>query len=168
METISSPLSLDPATLRDPVRRLLGNATAEVATWGVRPLGQASAEATGGVYRVQGTASDRGELIRWSLVLKVCRNPDSSDRVDPRAVFYWKREFLANNSGLLDELPPGVRAARCYGAEERLDGTAWLWLEDLTDTYGSSWPLQRYGLAARHAGQFNGAYLGGWPLPTVP
>ena len=31
---------------------------------------------------------------------------------------------------------------------------------------GQPWPLDRYGLAARHLGQFNGAYLVGRPLPT--
>jgi len=30
------------------------------------------------------------------------------------------------------------------------------------------WPLERYGLAARHLGQFNGRYLTGTPLPQHP
>ena len=41
-----------------------------------------------------------------------------------------------------------------------------LWLEDLVDTAGPSWPLARFALAARHLGRFNGTYLDGRPLPN--
>jgi hypothetical protein len=102
------------------------------------------------------------------MVLKVCRDPGAEHHRNARAPNFWKREFLAYSSGLLDNLPPGVRAPRCYGAEERANGSARLWLEDLTDSYGAPWPLERYALAARHAGQFNGAYLAGRPIPDLP
>jgi len=62
-----------------------------------------------------------------------------------------------------------VGAPRCFGADERPDGGVWLWLEDLGEApSGSPWPLDTYGMAARHAGQFNGAYLAGRLLPAVP
>ena len=40
-----------------------------------------------------------------------------------------------------------------------------LWLEDVPDEGPSEWPMERYGLAARHLGQFNGRYLVGTPVP---
>jgi len=154
--------------LRDRVRRALGSTAADVQSWDVHPLGHVFNPVTGGVYRVQGTASDAGAPRSWSLVLKVCCDPSQEYHQDVWAANYWKREFLAYGSELLEDLPLGARSPRCYGAEERPDGGAWLWLEDLTDAYGTPWPLKRYALAARHAGQFNGAYLAGRPIPDVP
>jgi hypothetical protein len=168
VETATPVLSLDLAVLRDPVRRALGSATADVWTWNARPLGTVFNAVTGGLYRVRGAASDAGTLVSWSLVLKTTHDPGAEQYHDVQATVYWKREFLAYSSRLLQDLPPGVRAPRCYGTEERPDGSAWLWLEDLSDTYGIPWPLERYCLAARHAGQLNGAYLAGRPIPDLP
>jgi len=42
----------------------------------------------------------------------------------------------------------------------------WLWLEDIEDTDRERWTLSRYREAARHLGQFNGAYLAESPLST--
>ncbi|GAB4515159.1 MAG: hypothetical protein Kow0047_27100 [Anaerolineae bacterium] len=36
------------------------------------------------------------------------------------------------------------------------------------DDIGRKWPLEHYGVVARHLGQFNGAYLTGEPMPTYP
>lgn len=80
---------------------------------------------------------------------------------------YWKREFLAFRSGLLDELPDGVVAPRCYGASEHEDGSVWLWQEEIIDSYGLWQPVQ-YASVARQLGQLNGAYLAGRPFPTHP
>jgi hypothetical protein len=41
---------------------------------------------------------------------------------------------------------------------ERPNAHVWLWLEDVVDEIGREWPAERYMLAARHLGQFNGAY----------
>jgi hypothetical protein len=43
----------------------------------------------------------------------------------------------------------------------------WIWLEDLHDRYGGTWPRERFALAARHLGAFNVAYLVGRPLPRA-
>jgi hypothetical protein len=161
-------LPIDPVALRVPVRRALGTGAAEVLDWDVQTLGNVENNVAGGLYRVRGTASTEGPPVAWSLVLKACRDPGEEQHHDVRAANFWKREFLAYGSGLLDNLPPGVRAPRYYGAQEGVDGSAWLWLEDLTESYGVPWPLERYALAARHAGQFNGAYLAGRPIPDLP
>jgi hypothetical protein len=39
--------------------------------WQVRPLSSSSGAATAGVYRVSGTAADRGTHLDWALILKI-------------------------------------------------------------------------------------------------
>jgi hypothetical protein len=68
----------------------------------------------------------------------------------------------------LDDLPGGLTAPRNFGVVEHPDGMCWIWLEDITDEIGSHWPLEHYSVVARHAGQFNGAYLVDRPLPSWP
>jgi hypothetical protein len=118
------------------------------------------------VFHVSGDASDRDEVLRWSLVLKVI--PFSANRDDPSHHFYWKREVLAYQSGLLDNLPGGLAAPRCFDIVEHPGEGAWMWLEEVTDEIGPQWPLEHYGVVARQFGQFNGAYLVGESLPSWP
>jgi hypothetical protein len=68
----------------------------------------------------------------------------------------------------LDDLPGGLAAPRSFGVVEHSDGTCWMWLEDVTDEIGAHWPVEHYGVVARHAGQFNGTYLVDRPLPSWP
>jgi hypothetical protein len=69
---------------------------------------------------------------------------------------------------LLEDLPGGLTAPRCYGASERPDGTIWLWLEEVADRQQTHWTPERCVLAAHTFGRFNGAYLSGRPLPVHP
>jgi len=107
-------------------------------------------------------ATDRA----WSVVLKVLAPVAGQE--DPAQIAYWKREGLLRGSGLLDDIPGGLRAPRCYGCDERADGTVWLWLEYVREDGERAWPLVRWGVAARHFGELNGAYLAGRPLPSAP
>jgi hypothetical protein len=110
--------------------------------------------------------------MTWSLVLKILRAPSSesannqNDNLTHYA--YWKREALLYQSGLFTDLTDGLAAPRCYGVSEPPGGGMWLWLEEITDQYGATWPLDRYHLAARHFGRLNGAYLTGRSLPSAP
>ncbi len=81
---------------------------------------------------------------------------------------YWKRELLVYRSGLLEKLPEGMTAPRCYGVVEYPDNVAWLWLEDIADSHEDVWSLERYALTARHLGRLNGIHLSEHPLPTFP
>jgi len=102
--------------------------------------------------------------VRWSLVLKILdAQPDS----DIAGSHYWRREAEAYQSGLLDNLPAGLAAPRCFGVTEYANESCWLWLEDIADDIGY-WPLERYRLAAYHLGRFNAMYLTSRPLPTEP
>ena len=143
--------AIDRETLSPPVRKALDSETATVTDWQVAPL---PAERRN-VFRFTGHACTAGKPVAWSLVLKVVGRERTSGR----------REAQANASGLLHDLPGGLAAARCYGVEAHGD-TFRIWQEEVVDDVGQPWPLDRYGLAARHLGQFNGAYLVGRPLPT--
>jgi hypothetical protein len=52
--------------------------------------------------------------------------------------------------------------------EERPDGSLRLWMEDVKDDVVNPWPVEQYAVAARHLGQFNGAYLAGQASPSEP
>jgi hypothetical protein len=43
-----------------------------------------------------------------------------------------------------------------------------MWLEEIMEQIGADWPLEHYGVVARHLGHFNGFYLAGNPLPNWP
>jgi hypothetical protein len=114
------------------------------------------------LYRWRGRAIVDGADREWSLILKVSRRDPNTDR--EAAWNYWKREFLAYTSGVLDGLP-GIAAPRLLGSSERERELTLLWLEDVPESVLGPWPAERYGLAARHLGTFNGAYLADRPLP---
>lgn len=172
--------ALNDETLLPPVRRALNDEAAELVDWHREPLAYTvQTPIAGGVSRVIGSARIRGVVMPWSLVLKIARAPEGRAWPDgriappgwgmePTHTQYWRREAMAYRSGLLDDLPAGVVAPRCYGVAERGSGTVWLWLEMIEGVVPSPWPLARYGDAARCLGRFNGAYLAGRPLPTDP
>ena len=54
----------------------------------------------------------------------------------------WDREAEAYASGLLETLPRGLAAPRCFGVD-RHDGTLWIWLEDIGDDT-ATWDVERY------------------------
>jgi len=156
--------SIDAAMLTPVVRRALGSEMVEVIDWECQPIHRGLSTAP--VFRCAGTAQDRGATAPWSVILKVV-HPEP-DRDDPLGFYYWKREVLAYQSGLLADLPGGVAAPRCFGVVEQPGGEFWLWLEEVNDDIGPQWPLEHYGVVARHLGQFNGAYLAGRPIPSAP
>ena len=166
------------ARLTPLVRRALGCETLEVAEWRHERMTYLDTNPISlGLYRITGTARDHAAPgmppVPWSLIVKVARSPSGitlpSGRsypagyaADPSHDQYWRREIDAYQSPLLGGLPPGLAAPHCYAIDEDSDGYVWLWLENVTDEFaarGEKWPLSRYGLAARHLGRFNGAYL---------
>ena len=166
-------LAIDAEALTPPVRRALGSRSAVVLDWHSQPLAGGMGAVMGAalLHRFSGTANDGGVVRPWTLVLKILRAPTADatfyNQPDPAHPSYWKREALLYGSGLLDALPTGFAAPRCYAVVEHVGGI-WLWLEEIVDRYGSRWPVAAYGAAARHLGRFNGAYLAGRPLPDQP
>jgi len=160
------PTGIDNATLSPVVRRVLGSDTAEVIDWQCVSIHRPFNAATGGVYRVSGTALERERLATWSVVLKVGGVGFLAD--EPSSPQYWKRELLAYQSGFLGALRGGLKAPRCFGAEEPQGAEIRLWLEDIEDASAGKWPPDRYLLAARSLGRLSGAYLSGDSLPDYP
>jgi hypothetical protein len=157
--------AIDQAALTPLVQSALSSKTVEVMDWDYeRPHGGAGAG--NAIYRFSGQGRDQGQTVPWSLILKTLQPQVPGD--DPSAWNYYKREAVAYQSGWLDDLPGGLAAPRCFDIIERPDGTCWIWLEDVRDEIGPHWPLEHYGLVARHLGQFNGAYLVDLPLPSWP
>src|SRR5919199_795420 len=120
METmeLDSPLqSLDRLALAGPLRRALGDDTAEPLDWHSERIAYTELNpCSRGLYHVAGTARVRQGLVPWSLVLKVVCSPRGGILPNGAAVpegwgldsshfQYWKREPLAYQSGLLDHLP---------------------------------------------------------------
>ena len=163
--------SVDAALLSPFVRQALGDDSAAVLDWRCVPLRGGMAQANGGsygVYRFSGQARCHDTVQAWSLVLKATAAAvlaaGSIASADESHIFYWKREVLIYQSGLLADLPDGLVAVRCLGVVEYPDQEFWIWLEDVED---STWVRQDYRLVAYHLGQFNGAYLAGRPLPRA-
>jgi hypothetical protein len=148
--------------LQEVVRTALGEPGAVLGGWDAAPLNARASS----LYMLRGVARVGAAEHPWRLVLKVLVPMAGLD--DPTHIFYWKRERLLYGSGLLDALPAGLCAPRYYGCDEPANGTVWLWLEHVREDGDRAWSLARWALAARHLGQFNGAYLAGRPLPHAP
>ena len=149
------------------VRQILKQPAVEILDWHIQRFGGGAAEhLTGGrgIHHITGTARHDTDVSPWSVVVKAMRANDDEGGNDPTLWSYWKREALAYQSGVLEELPGGVVAPRCYHIQETEDGTLRLWLEDIQGVI-NDWSMAHDQLAARHLGQFNGAYLAGHALP---
>jgi hypothetical protein len=171
----SSLQSIDASTLTPIVRQSLRRETFNILDWRVSQLGGGAGNPVSvGLYRFEGTGQDQDERIAWSVILKIIQSPANAGWVnmgegdDQTHWNYWKREPLIYQSGLLETLPKGMAAPRCFGVVELPGNVSWLWLEDVSDSREGNWSLDRYALTARHLGQLNGIYLYERPLPPFP
>jgi hypothetical protein len=153
------------AMLEPLVRCVLDDPAAELVDFRCVEMG-GGYELGSSVYGLSGNALLEGRVTPWRLVLKVII--PMPGHLEPGGAWYWKREVLAYQTGLVHQLPGKLTAPRCYALTEQPDGAIWLWLEYLEDQTGSSWPLETYHKTAYHLGLFNGAYLAGRPLPDYP
>lgn len=149
------------------VRTTLGAPDTALGAWDATPLlgGVNAFNAARSLFLIRGTAHVGPGEQPWCVILK--GYAPIAELADPTHRDYWKREWLLYHSGFLATLP-GLRAPRCYLADERADGTAWLWLEYVEEEGERAWSHARWALAARHLGQFNGASLVGPPPPARP
>jgi hypothetical protein len=166
MQTVSPDQEVDRPYLTDLARKVLDRPALQITDWKVQPL-HGGFEWDSAVFRFQGEARDAGESIPWSLILKCIKSTPQA--AEPGGIWYWKREALAYQSGMLHRLPGGnITAPACYEVRERPDGSMWLWMEDAKDDISTPWPVEHYAVVARHLGQFNGAYLTGQAFPSEP
>jgi hypothetical protein len=144
--------AIDTAMLTPLVRHSSQCDKAEIIEWKMETLhggGSLNSE----IHRFWGTARDGDDVLPWSLILKIIHSPDSQEA--PTSLRYWKREALAYQSGLLDQLPGIICAPRCFRIAEQSGLEIWLWMEEVVDEIGGNWSLDHYGSVARHLGQFN-------------
>ena len=166
MDDVPGIRDIDPAMLLGPVRQLLDSSASEILDWEYLPVRYINTEVANlGVHRLKGTARDPEGDRPWSLVLKVVEAP--IHEADPTFWNYHRREILAYEEGLLDDLPGSISAPRWLGIDKYPGSICWLWLEDVEAPARPAWSLAEYGLVARHLGQFNGAYLTGHPIPRA-
>ena len=158
--------AIDGAVLTPLVRRSLDREDAKILRWQYRPL-TGGVELGSSLFQFTGSASGKDGTVPWSIILKIIQSPAEGNG-DPSSFRYWRREALAYQSGVINDLPDGLIAPKCYTAEEIPNGAYWIWMEEVKDEIGDTWPLEQYGIVARCLGRFNGAYLVGKPLPDQP
>lgn len=146
--------------------------TLKITAWKTSTL---SVQGRRSVFRFSGIGHDGATPLAWSLILKEILAPVSPNAPDnePDCWWYWPRESLLYAAGIPQSINSrahtgGLRAPRCFGVLEPTSQVRWIWLEDLQDCYESKWPVERYSLAGYHLGIFNGNYLKGQSVPTVP
>jgi hypothetical protein len=167
--------SINTSMLTPIVRQSLGRDTFNILDWHVTQMGGGIGNPVSvGLYLFEGFGQDQDESIAWSVILKILQSPANMGFVNmgegdnQNHWNYWKREPMIYQSDLLQTLPGGMAAPRCYGVAEQPGNIVWLWLENIVDSYGGNWPLERYALTARHLGQLNGIYISERPLPSFP
>ena len=167
MQSSARVHALDQTVLTPVVRHALRSTTVELTHWSIQPLKHLLVNpTTGGLYRVAGRGRDSGRELPWSVVLKLANAP--AQEPQPAHWNYWKREYLAYQSRMLDRLPGPLAAPRCLGVAEYADQGTWIWLEDLGEGSQETWSLPHYAQAAYQLARFNGAYLTQQWVPDYP
>jgi hypothetical protein len=166
--------AIDGKVLTPLVRKLFGSDAVEVLNWQIYPIQFGIINPiTVGIFRFKGTAQHHNTPMPWSMVLKILQSPEmfpEEVRLGQNSLFNMQRELSVYHSDLSTALPECIVMPRFFGMIEQPDNTAWLWIEDIQDFFPSppGWPVERYALAGRHLGIFNGRYLTKLPLPDYP
>jgi hypothetical protein len=167
---------LDLVELRRIVSKMVSY-TVKTIKWKYVPIQENNVNSnTVGVFRVTGIAETlNNEHLDWSLILKIIHwenlagTPlENNYNSKPSDWNYWKREALVYSSEYLTEFDTSVMPVKCYEVIERVDGSIWLWLEDLQFLDNKKWSLDRLILAAHHFGVFGAYYLEKSPRSNIP
>jgi hypothetical protein len=161
--------SLQASDFEPIVCQILDQPTVEILDWSIQSFKDGTDDLYGrlGVHRISGKARYDDKDSSWSVVLKVLlQPPDEAYTNDLSTINYWKREILTIQSGILTELPGTLVIPRYYKVQELDNGEYRIWMEDIPEIE-SNWTMEHHQLAARHLGQFNGAYFVGHPLPKI-
>jgi hypothetical protein len=166
---------IDEVTLTTVVRRILNSTTATLGEWHTEAIAHHIINnVTAGLQRITGLANNGREQLSWSVILKILHlQPEKADSIfnssqDPTHWNYWQREALIYTSEILDNWTGDLVAPHCFAVTEPFVNVVWLWLEDIQGNPGSTWPLERFGVAARHLGYLQGSYVMGQSLPSQP
>lgn len=155
-----------PSILHSVVQQDRQSPTFEILDWNVRHLSSQGIRSPDGLFLYSGSGRDANGTRPWSVVLKLIENQDRwNEPVD--SLWYWKREALFLESGIVSELPGPIAAPRYYGIEEGPEGVR-IWMEFVTDTSPARWTQAEFVHAAYELGRFNAAYLTGSAQPDFP
>jgi Phosphotransferase enzyme family len=142
----------------------------EVADYTIEPIDPELRvhSVTGGVYRVRVDGD--------SLIIKVVVHGEDADPdglwvagSEPSHRNYWKREWEAYCSGLLDALPGELRAPRTMRCTELSEDECWIWMEDVVGLPGAQWQVEDYDSVAFDLATTQAAYASGRSiLPSYP
>ena len=146
----------DAALLGEVVRGALRDDAAEVRTALAVPTGYAyTSIATGGLFRVTGTAATAGGTRPWSVFVKVLHHPrhwqlidliPPAAAADIKALFPWRAE-LETRAQVLPVLPDGLRVPEIYRVADLGDDRLAVWMEDI-DVDDDPWRDATYARAA--------------------
>lgn len=138
------------------VRAAIGRPTADLGEHRRTHLEYDAFLANRSVVRIHGDAIDRGDSVSWSLIEKRTEGPGLAS---PYLLDNGLREYDAYRSGLLDDMPHGIRAPRAYGTLLEPDGAVTLWLEEVHQE--GPRPLDASALlaVARNLGEMNGRWF---------
>ncbi|KKO53155.1 hypothetical protein [Paenibacillus sp. DMB20] len=156
-------IKIDPAYIQSLLQRIEPSECLQLLSWNCSPLGKNKEESS--VYRVSCTVLDHNRKQNYALILKTLKPDSIRNQVDH--YYYWKREALVYHSGILNQLPPGIRAPICHAVEECPDGSVWIWLEDIAiESIQSDWSITHMRKISYLLGKYNGAYITGTLLPS--
>ncbi len=157
--------AVSASSLKPLLQKALNNQAVSVLNWkyDIVTGGVGGGRGDTYIYRFSGQADDSDMVRQWSMIVKVLRARQGEKQSDPQ---YWKREAEIFRHQLLNDLPEGLEAPHSYGVVEYPDESCWVWMEDVQDDIGREWPLEHYGIVARHLGQFNGAFLTNHAMPN--
>ena len=113
------------------------------------------------VILYQGKAVSRNHIHRWKVVLKTL----AAQPIDqPTGPHYWLREVEVYRSDF--EFPLCNLSAPPVLWHPAIDDKAcWLWLQFIEETAPARWDNDHFITAARHLGEFNGAFSTSRPTP---
>ena len=148
--------TIDVAILTDVVRQDQRDPAFAIDDWSIRRLSDKGIANPDGLWLFSGRGHNGHAARQWSVVVKIFLRPEEES--PPDELYYWKREFLLAQTGLLERLPGPVRAPRFYRTDEYPE-SIWIWMEHLFDRSSGSWRLEHYAIAARQLGLWNGACL---------
>ena len=134
-------------------------------------------ETTAGLDRIESeTLLSTGESISCSIFRKRLRRKRAAEAGEDHTFAasdhsrhwnYWLREVEAYRSDLLNDMAQGLRVPELLCVEVSSD-EAILYLEDVAGVPACSWDLERFSLAIRQIGRFQGRFVAHAALPTYP
>src|SRR5215217_2244894 len=94
---------IDMTVLTHVVRQVQRSPSFEITEWSVRRLNDGGIMNPDGLWLLTGWGDDSRGSQSWSVVLKALQR--QQEEPAPSDVWYWKRELLLTQSGLLERLP---------------------------------------------------------------